>query len=105
MFEKLKQSFIFWLARRTPDCKTITPILGEANNRPLTLREKINVKVHLFICQACQRYFNQIKFLHDFMSKNNHKFQVETDSSAPKLSDKAKQRLKNALKSTTTLAF
>lgn len=103
LFEKIKWKFIFWLARRLPDCKTITPTLGESLDRKLSLREKIQMRLHLFTCDACARYLKQIEFLREAVQAQNEKL-IEEDSSV-NLSLAAKERLKNALKSSTGFAF
>ena len=103
LFEKIKWAFIFWLARRLPDCKTITWTLGESLDRKLSLRERIQMRLHLFTCAACARYLKQIEFLREAVQAQNEKL-IEEDSSV-NLSFAAKERLKNALKSSTGFAF
>jgi hypothetical protein len=97
--EKLKWAFIFWLARRLPDCKTMTPILGESLDRKLSLREKLTSKLHLFTCQACANYLKQVKFLREAIHIQEKIFTKEKDFSDSKMSIEAKERIKNALKS------
>lgn len=99
LFEKLKWSIIFWLARRLPDCKTLTPTIGESLDRKLSLKEKINVKLHLMTCDACANYLKQIKFLHQACQVQEMILIKGKDVSKTKLSAEAKERIKNALKS------
>ncbi|HEX8288867.1 MAG TPA: zf-HC2 domain-containing protein [Pyrinomonadaceae bacterium] len=97
-------AFIFWLARRLPDCKTITPTLGESLDRKLSLREKIQMRLHLFTCDACARYLKQVKFLSNAVQAQNEKL-IEEENPSINLSLATKERLKNALKSSTGFAF
>lgn len=97
LFEKLKWRVIFFMARRLPDCKTITPTLGEMNDRRLSFREKVTVRLHLFTCEACRRYTEQVKFLHDILHKREQLFEAATAASGASLSEDAKNRIRNAL--------
>ena len=94
--EKLRWQLIFFLARRLPDCKTITPTLGEMNDRRLSLRERITVRLHLFTCEACRRYTEQIKFLHDALHNRESLIEAAETSEAT-LSSEAKERIRKAL--------
>jgi hypothetical protein len=100
IFQHLKLASIFWLARRLPDCKTITPNLGESLDRKLSLREKIVMKLHFFTCSGCTRYLKQIKFLSEAMHIREERLTEGNDSFSAKMSAEAKDRLKDALKST-----
>ena len=95
--EKLRWQLIFFLARRLPDCKTITPTLGEMNDRRLSLRERIIVRLHLFTCEACRRYTEHIKFLHDALHHRESLIEAAAETSEAALSSDAKDRIRKAL--------
>lgn len=99
IFEKIKLQIIFFIARRVRDCKNITPLFSESLDRKLSLKKKIEMKLHLFTCQACVRYVHQIKFLREAVQKQAEQIDNET-SSEKKLSDSAKERMIDALRST-----
>lgn len=103
-FKKIKLAFIYWLARRLPDCKTITPTLGESLDRSLSAREKIIMKLHLWTCGKCVRYLEQIKFLSKAMHKHE---EILTDDENPavRMRSDAKERLRNAFNSAMNSAF
>lgn len=44
-------------------CKEVTYLLSQAQDRPLTLGERINLKMHLAMCVGCSRYQRQINFI------------------------------------------
>jgi len=92
---KLKWQLILFLARRLPDCKTITPTLSESIDRKLSFKERVVTKLHLFTCEACVRYLDQIRVLHDLF----HKYQQEPEHAESSLNEDAKARLKAALAS------
>ena len=102
--EKIKPAIIYRLARRLPDCKTITPTIGESLNRRLSLREKIVMRLHLWTCDKCARYLEQIKFLSKAMDKHEERL-TEKENHSAVLNLEAKSRLRNALKSATSSAF
>lgn len=95
--EKLRWQLIFFLARRLPDCKTITPTLGEMNDRALSLRERVTVRLHLFTCEACRRYTEQIKFLHEALRERERLTEATAEASDVALSRDAKDRIRKAL--------
>ncbi|MEQ1765079.1 MAG: zf-HC2 domain-containing protein [Pyrinomonadaceae bacterium] len=90
---KLKWQLILFLARRLPDCKTLTPTLSESIDRKLSLKERIVVRLHLFTCEACVRYLEQIRLLHDLI--HDHRSEQVMSS----LNETAKERMKAALAS------
>ncbi len=44
-------------------CKQVTRMLSEAQDRPLTLGERISLKMHLLICKGCDNFGQQMRFL------------------------------------------
>ena len=96
VIEKIKWAIIFWLARRLPDCKTVTPKLGESLDRKLPLKTRLVLKLHMFTCGPCARYLKQIKYLKDAM--HAHDKQLKNEDSSQKLRDEAKASTKEKLR-------
>lgn len=96
--QNLKKRFIFWLARRLPDCKSLTPLFSESLDRRTTLREKIVMRLHLFTCSACQNYVSNLEFMREVFQEQEKRF--AEDKIPVSLSSEARERIKNALKST-----
>lgn len=93
--QKLKWKLIDFLARRLPPCNLMTELFSEARERPLTLREKVIIKLHFFTCEACHHYSQQIEQMSESL-----KFQTETKAEVEpqtKLSNEARNRIKAAL--------
>lgn len=44
-------------------CKDATHLLSEAQDRPLTLVEKIQLEMHLVMCRGCRNFKGQMAFL------------------------------------------
>ena len=46
-----------------PTCREASQILSAAQDRPLTLREKVALYIHLPICNACRNFRDQLVFM------------------------------------------
>jgi len=44
-------------------CKDVTRLCSEEQDRPLTLTERLNLRMHLAICKACTNFRQQMVFL------------------------------------------
>ncbi len=53
------------------NCKETTRLLSESQDRPLTLIEKINLRLHLYFCDGCTRYKSHLNNIRHFL---NHYF-------------------------------
>lgn len=95
--KKLQRFFFYLVWKLLPTCKEFVPILSESLDGKLSLYKRIIVTMHLVTCPSCVRYLKQIKFLREA----SHKCGEVVTSKEPdvKLSDAARERLKNALKS------
>lgn len=93
--QKLQRQLKMFLARTTPSCKAMTPLFSESLECPLTLREKISMKLHLFACVYCRRYVAQIELISRLLKlKPAQEIVVAPDE---KLSEDARRRIKTAL--------
>jgi hypothetical protein len=45
-------------------CKEVTELVSQSIERRLSLRETLQLRMHLFVCTACSRFVRQMKFLH-----------------------------------------
>ncbi len=45
------------------DCKHNTELLSQALDRPVTLREKIAMRLHLMMCRGCRNFEKQLAFM------------------------------------------
>lgn len=98
---KLKRIRNLAILRVLPPCKEIVQIVSASLDRRLTLREKFLMKLHLVACRPCVRYFEQSVFLND--AAHHMDDHLKEDLFAGKLSDDARARIKNALKTSAGL--
>ena len=89
MMANLKETWILWLARRLPPCEDICRTLSRRLDERIGMGERIKVKLHLWICEYCERFARQLELLQRLN-------QVEKDA---QLSEDAKARIKNAIRS------
>lgn len=64
---KIRRFFRHWLLRRLKPCSEIVPLLSESLDRRLAPGDRIEVRLHLFVCAWCARYLKQIKFLRSLL--------------------------------------
>ena len=46
-----------------PTCRETSELLSQAQDRPLTLREKVVLYVHLPLCNGCRNFRQQLAFV------------------------------------------
>ena len=49
--------------RLIPSCRQTSELLSQAQDRPLTFREKVLVHVHLPLCNGCRNFRVQLDFV------------------------------------------
>lgn len=45
------------------DCREVTRLILEGEDRPLTWRERLAMRLHMAICEACPRFVKQVDFM------------------------------------------
>jgi hypothetical protein len=48
------------------NCQQATRLMSEAQDRPLSLKEQAELKVHTLICAGCRRFGEQMHLLRRF---------------------------------------
>lgn len=84
------------MAELSPSCREATRLQSEAMDRPLPLRKRIGLRIHLGLCRWCRRYGKQIGFLRAAA----HEHEEHEETWPPQvLRPEAKERMKGRLKS------
>ncbi|BDD02837.1 zf-HC2 domain-containing protein [Aureibacter tunicatorum] len=52
------------------DCNTATRLMIESEDRELTKREKILLRLHLMTCKLCRNYQKQMKGMAEYLNKH-----------------------------------
>jgi hypothetical protein len=92
----LKAQLKKWLAMKTEDCKSVSPLFSYAMDRQLSFLEKLRVRLHLYTCGACLNYVSNLKFMHEVLHAQEEC--LENEKLHASLSPEAKTRIKEKLK-------
>ena len=84
-----------------PACKEIVKIISASLDRKLTLRERLILKLHLMACEPCVRYLDQSQLLSNAAHQLDD--ELKSDLYEGRLSEEARQRIKNILNASTGL--
>lgn len=50
-------------------CRQVTRLLSDREERPLAWHERVALRTHLKVCDACTRYESQLKFMRKAMGR------------------------------------
>lgn len=79
----------------SPSCREAIRLQSEALDRPLRLRLRIGLHIHLFLCRWCRRYGRQISFLRSVaQAQDNHEQTLPSQTLPPEVKARLKARLK-----------
>lgn len=77
-------------------CKQASQLISQSLDRPLPLSSRLQLRLHLFICDACTRFKQQLHQLRNVVKRaTTH---TENDS-AIRLSKEAKDRISSTIDS------
>jgi predicted anti-sigma-YlaC factor YlaD len=79
-------------------CKEVSIRVSESLDRKLPLRERLKVKLHLLMCQACQRMVRQMALLRE-ASGRYASAEAVAEPGQERLSFEARQRILQGLRS------
>ena len=96
LYEKAKHAVRFWLLRRLPACKQTVEIISQSMERPLTLRERVLLKLHLWVCMWCLWYMEHLQLMRDALRLQENESDVDV-STTTRLSDEARERIRSSL--------
>jgi hypothetical protein len=95
LYDKLKHSIRYRLLRSLPTCQQTVEKISQSMERSLTFRERINLKLHLWICAWCQWY---MEHLHLIRASARAKADEPPDViSGVGLSNEARERIRRRL--------
>lgn len=55
-------------------CKQATELMSQGLDRPLSLGERLRLRLHLLFCVGCRNTLRQFQFLRDAISRHPWKF-------------------------------
>ena len=95
LYDNLKHAVRYWLLRSLPTCQQTVETISQSMERPLTLKERINLKLHLWICVWCQWYMEHLQLIRD--SSRARADEVPEVISNATLSNYARERIRRRI--------
>jgi hypothetical protein len=95
-YDKLKHAIRYWLLRTLPTCQMTVEKISQSMERKLTLRERIDLKLHLWICAWCQWYLEHLQLIRDTARAKGVE-SPDLGSTSPSLSAEARERIRRNL--------
>jgi hypothetical protein len=96
-YDKLKHSIRYWLLRKLPTCQQTVEKISQSMERKLTLGERINLKLHLWICAWCQWYLEHLQIIRETARAKAAESPDLNSITGPALSAEARERIKRNL--------
>ncbi len=100
LYDRALHAIRYFLLRRLPPCKAMAPLMSQSLERPLSLRERVLLRLHLWVCIWCVWYLEHLHVLRKAVGARAARVEVGDDeiSSAVSLPAEAGERLKRALR-------
>ena len=95
VYENLKHAVRYWLLRNLPACQQTVETISQSMERQLTLRERVKVKFHLWICVWCQWYMEHLHVIRNASRAQAAKAPDVMTSAT--LSNEARERIRRRL--------
>ena len=94
-YKKATHALRWFLLHRLPTCKEVVGLMSQSMERPLTLRERVLLKLHLWVCVWCVWYLEQLRLMREALRARA----ATTNGGHPgaSLSTEARERIKSAL--------
>jgi len=94
-YKKATHALRWFLLQRLPTCKEMTALMSQSMERRLTLRERVLLKLHLWVCAWCVWYLEHLQLL-----RASLRARAEVAGggyTGASLSTEARERIKSAL--------
>lgn len=95
--DRIKRMLRRAILRALPPCSDVVHIISASLDRPLALRERFVMKLHLAACKPCERYLEQSKFLRDAIDLMSGR--EVSDLFSGSLKEESRVRIREALRS------
>ena len=97
LYDKAIHAVRYFLLRRLPTCKQMAPVMSESLERRLSLRERVTLKLHLWVCVWCVWYLENLRTMREALRARGTREEADEVDSAVKLSEEARERIRRAL--------
>lgn len=83
------------MSRLTPTCEVVTQKISQSMDEPLSLNDRVHVRLHLMGCDLCARYEKQLLAMRKILGAHVREF--DEPSVDVRLSDEARKRIKQEI--------
>jgi hypothetical protein len=83
-----------FIGKHTPKCREMVRILSQSMDEPISLTMRIKKRIHFLICRWCQRYEEQLRYIHETARRFSEHAEKASDIAFP---PDAKERIKQKL--------
>jgi len=94
---KATHALRYFLLRHLPTCQQMVAVMSESMERPLSLRERTMLRLHLWVCAWCAWYLEQLHLLRDTLRLRAEQMNEDDSAASRQLSNEACERIKRAL--------
>ena len=88
------------LARFDQGCEVVSHTSSVSLDRPLSLRERLELYIHFFMCGFCRRYHRQLIAIQKIASGITHDDRAD-QTTTPGLNEEARERIRCAIDPST----
>lgn len=96
-YDKTKHAVRFWLLHNLPAGKQTVELISQSMERPLTLRERVLLKPHLWVCMWCERYLEHLQLMRNALRVQENENDEAEVSPTTRLSDEARERIRRSV--------
>jgi len=90
----LQTKLVIFIGKHTPKCREMVRILSQSMDEPMPLMMRIKKRIHFLICCWCQRYEEQLTYIH----QTARQFPEHADdASDAEFSSEARERIRRKL--------
>lgn len=83
------------MSRLTPTCEVVTQKVSQSMDEPLSMNDRIRVRLHLMGCELCARYEKQLLAMRKMMELHGEEISMSDPKNS--LADAARQRIKQEI--------
>lgn len=85
------------MEKMTPACDIITQKISRSMDEKLSLKDRLQIRIHTFGCELCSRYRNQLITMRRMIAGYSNKMDEDITRRETGLSEEAARRIKVAL--------
>jgi hypothetical protein len=91
--------FVKFIGKHTPKCREMVRIMSQSMDEPMPLMMRIKKRLHFLICCWCQRYEEQLHYIHETARQfPEHAGEVSNVPFPPDVKERIKQKLADQIR-------